>query len=262
MRPESSRWRLATLCACLLSAAGCGLIPNLNGPDGLAIQKFLVSPKQIASGDSATLSWEVMGAESIQVDNGIGVVPAKGSVDLKATQNTTYTLTARSGTSLATASVQILVGPAASGSPSPSPTPSPAPTPTPTPSPSPSPSGATGCGTSVDSVKGCTIHLKRLQALTGGDCIEVTRVALSQGCPMASGTTRTLTFDVTADTQLHDLRWRKAVDSADTLDPNDGQLIRHGLTTASTKQVVQEPSMVIEIISQGTPVLSFTLKNR
>jgi hypothetical protein len=53
----------------------------------------------------------VVGAESIQVDNGIGVVRAKDSLEVQVGRTTTYTLTARAGTSVATATVRLLVGP-------------------------------------------------------------------------------------------------------------------------------------------------------
>ena len=99
----------ATLLAVL--AAGCGFIENINGPDGVAIKKFAVTPSEVTAGGAAMLRWEVEGAESIQVDNGIGVVKAKGSVEVKAATTTSYTITARAGTSTATATVQLHVGP-------------------------------------------------------------------------------------------------------------------------------------------------------
>ena len=104
------RSALGALALAVLST-NCGLIDNITGPDGLAIKKFAVAPKEVTPGSAATLSWEVAGAESIQVDNGIGVVTAKGSLEIKADQTTTYQIVARSGSSSATASIQLLVGP-------------------------------------------------------------------------------------------------------------------------------------------------------
>ena len=86
-------------------------------------------------------------------------------------------------------------------------------------------------------------------------------MALSQSCPMAIGASRAVSFEVMAETQLRDLRWRKLSSSRDSLDPPDGQLIRHGATTAIASQTVREGALTIEIISEGTPILSFRLKN-
>jgi hypothetical protein len=105
--------------AVLLAFLGtsCGVLENITGPDGMAIKKFAVSPKEVTATEAATLSWDVEGAESIQIDNGIGVVKAKDSLEVKADKTTTYKITARAGTSSATATVQLLVGPGrASGS--------------------------------------------------------------------------------------------------------------------------------------------------
>ena len=106
-----NRLRLALFAAGLLCLPACEFFDNTNGPNGLAIKKFTVSPAEVAAGGAATLSWDVEGAESIQVDNGVGAVDAKGSVELKVNQATTYKITARAGTSVATATVQLLVGP-------------------------------------------------------------------------------------------------------------------------------------------------------
>lgn len=134
-------WRARSIVALGLLAAGCSAIDGLlNNPDSLAIQRFSVSPKEVAAGGTATLSWNVEGAESVQIDNGVGVVKSKGSLEVRADRSKTYTLSARGGTSSASSTVQLLVtGSAAGPSPSPSVTPTPSPTPSPTPTPSPSP---------------------------------------------------------------------------------------------------------------------------
>src|SRR5262249_21378350 len=133
----SARFRLA---ASLVAAVcgGCGFINDVDGPSGLAIKKFSVSPKELSPGAAAQLSWDVEGAEDIRIDNGIGVVKAKGSMEVRPDRSTTYNMTAKAGTTVATATVQLLV-PIASASPSPTPSPSPSPTPSPSPSPSSSP---------------------------------------------------------------------------------------------------------------------------
>jgi hypothetical protein len=75
------------------------------------------------------------------------------------------------------------------------------------------------------------------------------------------GSSRAVSFEVMAETQLRDLRWRKVGSSRDSLDPADGRLIRHGATTAIATQTVQEGALTIEIISEGTPILTFRLRN-
>src|SRR5258706_10595375 len=123
-----------------LFAAGCSAIDGLlNNDANLAIRKFTIAPREVASGSAATLSWKVDGAETVQIDNGVGIVKGEGSLELRADRSKTYTLSARSGTSSASSSVQLMVtGSPIGASPSPSVTPTPSPSATPTPSPSPS----------------------------------------------------------------------------------------------------------------------------
>jgi hypothetical protein len=265
LRPQAASFLLA------VGVAGCGFINDIDSPAGLAIRKFALSPKEVKPGTASTLSWEVDGADEIRIDNGIGVVKAKGSLEVKVDRTTTYNITAKAAGSTATAAVQLVVGSPSSVAPSPSPsaTPTPAPTPTPTPTPTPSPSptprpspgGSSACGASVESVQGCSLTIQRLQSLPANECIEITRLALSQGCPLGVGGTRAVSFDVMAETQLRDLRWRKLTSSRDSLEPADGRLIRHGATTSIATQTVQESALTIEIISEGTPILTFRLRN-
>lgn len=116
--------------------AACGFISPSDTDQPLAIQRFIAVPAEIDAGASTVLSWDVEGATSVEVDNGIGLVAASGSRTVKPTATTHYLLVAVAGTSLATASIRVEVGPS---SPEPSPSPSPLPSPSPTPSPSPSP---------------------------------------------------------------------------------------------------------------------------
>jgi hypothetical protein len=259
--------------AALALAAGCGacgFINDVDGPTGgLAIKKFSVSPKQVSPGSVALLSWDVEGAEEVRIDNGVGVVKPKGTLEVRADRSTTYNITAKAGTTSATASVQLLVptstaSPTPSPSPTASPTPAPSPTPTPSasPTPQPSPTGSSACGPSVERVQGCAVTVQRLVTLPAGECIEISRLALSQGCPMATGAARAVSFDVMAETQLRDLRWRKAAASRDGFEPGDGRLTRHGSTNAIATQTVQEPALTIEILSEGAVVLTFQLRNQ
>ena len=130
---------------------GCAAVDDLlNNPSGLAIQKFAASAKDVPAGSTVALTWSVEGAEIIQIDNGVGEVKKKGSVEVRVDKSVAYTLTARAGTSAAVSTVMVTVAgaPAVTATPTPSPRPSPTPTPTPTPSPSPTPTpspSASGC---------------------------------------------------------------------------------------------------------------------
>ena len=58
------------------------------------IVRFEVTPSTINPGGTASLSWNVNGATTLSIDNGIGSVSNQGSVDVNPNQTTTYTLSA------------------------------------------------------------------------------------------------------------------------------------------------------------------------
>ena len=141
MEPSSPshRWIAAVALVLTAMAFACGFVdPTGGSAKPLAIQRFIAIPPEVAAGTPTVLSWDVEGAESVELDNGIGMVQATGSRTVHPAATSTYRLVAVSGTSLATASIRVLVMPAPIASPSPSPS-SPAPSPAPSPSPSPSP---------------------------------------------------------------------------------------------------------------------------
>jgi hypothetical protein len=106
----------------LAALAGCRFVDPSATDKPLAIQRFVAVPTEIEPGTATTLSWAVEGADSVEVDNGIGMVDANGSKTVKPTVTTTYLLVAVAGTSVATASIRVEVGsPAVAPSPSPSP---------------------------------------------------------------------------------------------------------------------------------------------
>lgn len=123
----------------VVALAGCRFIDPSETDKPLAIQRFVAVPGTIGTGEATTLSWAVDGAESVELDNGIGLVPANGSRTVKPESTTNFLLVAVAGTSLATASIRVEVDDAATPSPSPSASPTPKPSPSPTPKPSPSP---------------------------------------------------------------------------------------------------------------------------
>ena len=55
---------------------------------------FSAAPETILSGESSTLSWSVSNAETVSIDQGIGVVDPDGSLDVSPAESTTYTITA------------------------------------------------------------------------------------------------------------------------------------------------------------------------
>jgi hypothetical protein len=122
-----SSFRRAAVCGVVLvvAVAGCRFIdPTAETDKPLAIQRFIAVPAEVEAGTPTTLSWAVEGAESVELDNGIGLVPANGSRTVKPNASTTYLLVAVAGTSLATASIRVEVGtPSVTPSPSPSPSP-------------------------------------------------------------------------------------------------------------------------------------------
>ena len=260
-----------------LAGAGCGFIDQLTQPQGLAIQKFAATPREITPGGTSTLSWDVVGADSIEIDNGIGVVRAKGLADVRPGSTTRYTLTARSSGSTATSSVDVLVGagspspspsPSASPSPSPSPSvspsPSPSPSPSASPSPSPSPSASpaeVSCGAPARSAGNCALSIRRYEQLPAGQCLEVTSVEVNQSCPVAFNTIRSLRFSVMGNTQTPNLRWQRAATSSDVLSPSEGKIKGIGETSVVLSDIVLDSTVTIEILHGDTKLLAFTLRH-
>jgi hypothetical protein len=80
------------------------------GTPGPAILSFTVGPSTINGGDSSTLSWSVINANSVSIDNGIGTQNPSGSATVSPKQTTTYTLTATgpNGTAQGTTTITVL----------------------------------------------------------------------------------------------------------------------------------------------------------
>jgi hypothetical protein len=85
-------------------------------PAGLpVINSFIASPSSISLGGSSTLSWSVLNATSVTIDNGVGVVGSSGSSIVLPAVTTTFTLTASNAAGSNTATALVIV----SGVPSP-----------------------------------------------------------------------------------------------------------------------------------------------
>ncbi len=75
-----------------------------------SITTFTGTPESIKPGQDATLSWSITGANSANIDQGIGSVnPASGSISVSPDSSTTYTLTATNtcGTDSAAVTIQV-----------------------------------------------------------------------------------------------------------------------------------------------------------
>jgi hypothetical protein len=82
-----------------ITASGAGgtmtksVILTVNPP---VVATFSINPNVIDVGQSATLQWNVMGADSVIIDQGVGDVPPVGSKVVAPNYTTTYILTANS----------------------------------------------------------------------------------------------------------------------------------------------------------------------
>lgn len=75
------------------------------------VTAFSVTPASIVSGQTATLSWSTANAVSVSIDNGVGTQGASGSVTVKPSTTTVYTLTATGAAGTVTAQTTVTVSP-------------------------------------------------------------------------------------------------------------------------------------------------------
>lgn len=73
------------------------------------INAFSASPANVTAGGSATLSWQVTGANSVIISPGIGNVALSGSTAVSPSVGTAYMLTATNGSGSVTAVAQVSV---------------------------------------------------------------------------------------------------------------------------------------------------------
>jgi hypothetical protein len=73
------------------------------------IEFFDAKPIVVSSGNSSNLSWSVIGADSVAINQGFGEVELKGSKLVSPSETTTYTLTAINGTINRSFNVKVLV---------------------------------------------------------------------------------------------------------------------------------------------------------
>lgn len=90
------------------------LLAACPGPSAVApvISNFTADPASITEGQSSTLSWNVVGATSLSIDQGVGTVTdAVGSTNVSPTATTTYTLTATNSAGSVTVTVTVTAAP-------------------------------------------------------------------------------------------------------------------------------------------------------
>lgn len=71
--------------------------------------RITADPSAIVAGETSTLAWASAHAETLEIDNGIGMVDSSGSIDVSPSSTTTYTITASGPGGEATDSVEIIV---------------------------------------------------------------------------------------------------------------------------------------------------------
>jgi hypothetical protein len=264
---------ISAVAACALVAVGCGILTGPDESGRLSIQRFTASPDEIANGGRTTLLWSVDGAESVTIDQGIGEVETNGSMLLTPHSTTTYTLSAVGGTSTATASVRVMVAgsspspspsPGASPSPSPSPSAQPSPSPSPSATPSPSPSqepAGTHCGLPQGTLAGCNLTVA-YPTTAPGECAQLRSISAIPGCPVGVGMTRTITFDVFAQS-AGPVTWRRAAGGSDSVIPPSGVVGASGQASSTTTAVVYDNALTFEVVNQsGAVLMRFTMAHR
>jgi hypothetical protein len=85
------------------------LVVVASGAAKPVISSFSASPVNINLGGSSTLSWDVSGCTTVNIDQGIGNVALSGTRVVSPTKTTTYTLTSINEVGISTATAQVVV---------------------------------------------------------------------------------------------------------------------------------------------------------
>jgi len=116
--PQASRFprvhpsKAVALAVLAVVAAACGSTQAQPGNSLPVVVSFSALPASIAAGASSLLSWNVTGATSVVIDQGVGAVTGS-STSVHPTTTTTYTLTATNAAGPSTATATVTVGGAA-----------------------------------------------------------------------------------------------------------------------------------------------------
>jgi hypothetical protein len=97
----------------LLLAAFLGgglLVLNVFGSQYPVIESFHADPAVVSPGKAANLSWSVIGASRVEIDNGVGEVGLRGFAKVRPSGTTNYRLTAVNGSINRSMTLKIMVG--------------------------------------------------------------------------------------------------------------------------------------------------------
>jgi hypothetical protein len=111
---QKSFWKTPTGVAIwvLLLAAilGGGLLAlNVFGSPYPVVESFHADPVVVSPGDASNLSWNVIGASRVEIDQGVGEVDLKGFTQVKPSATTTYMLTAVNGSINRSMTLKVMV---------------------------------------------------------------------------------------------------------------------------------------------------------
>ena len=106
---------VAMLILLIVGFCGCNENREISSDDiidevvPLSISSFKFIPSEIEIGETASLSWNVTGAISLFIDNGVGIVNLTGKRIIMPSHTTNYTLVAWNSTTTLTVTTQIIV---------------------------------------------------------------------------------------------------------------------------------------------------------
>ncbi|MCX6680223.1 MAG: hypothetical protein NTX42_07655 [Methanothrix sp.] len=94
----------------LAAILGGGLLAlNVFGSPYPVIESFRADPVVVNPGGASNLSWSVIGAARVEIDQGVGEVALKGFMQVKPIDTTTYRLTAINGSINRSMTLEIMV---------------------------------------------------------------------------------------------------------------------------------------------------------
>jgi hypothetical protein len=111
---QKSFWKTPTgiviwllLLAAILSGGLLAL--NVFGSPYPVIESFRADPVVVSPGGASNLSWSVIGASRVEIDQGVGEVDLKGFTEVRPSKTTTYKLTAINGSINRSMTLEIMV---------------------------------------------------------------------------------------------------------------------------------------------------------
>jgi hypothetical protein len=105
----TSKGFIIMIAAVLIILGGAIIGINLYTSPFPVIESFEAKPMALTLGEATNLSWSVIGATVVEIDQGIGRVSLKGDMKISPLKTTTYSLTAINGTRNRTKSTKVIV---------------------------------------------------------------------------------------------------------------------------------------------------------